>query len=313
MKKQRWRKIMSLILVFLMMLTSSVTVNAMNDYPISKEGIEPVEISGNTGNGNFSPNSNGNWHSYEGIKYRIYGNEKEYLEWKSDTHYVISISIKGGNNYHLYEYDYEYDGILNDENLVSPLNNGNQIPAISNILIEVGAIISDDEDNDDEDTDDEDTDDEDTDDEDTDDEDTDDEDTDDEDTDDEDTDDEDTDDEDTDDEDTDDEDTDDEDTDDEIETTTRRNRVAVVEVPEIELPDEDIAEALPEPMMEEVVVIEDEPIEEVFLDEPIAEALPIAILEDEELPQTGGLPLEAFSLIGVALTGIGAVLRKKNS
>ena len=258
MKKQRWRKIMSLILVFLMMLTSSVTVNAMNDYPISKEGIEPVEISGNTGNGNFSPNSNGNWHSYEGIKYRIYGNEKEYLEWKSDTHYVISISIKGGNNYHLYEYDYEYDGILNDENLVSPLNNGNQIPAISNILIEVGAIISDDEDNDDEDT-------------------------------------------------------DDEDTDDEIETTTRRNRVAVVEVPEIELPDEDIAEALPEPMMEEVVVIEDEPIEEVFLDEPIAEALPIAILEDEELPQTGGLPLEAFSLIGVALTGIGAVLRKKNS
>jgi LPXTG-motif cell wall-anchored protein len=287
MKKQRWHKIMSLILVFLMMLTSRVTVNAMNDYPISKEGIEPVEISGNTGNVNFSPNSNGNWHSYEGIKYRIYGDDKEYLEWKSDTHYVISISIKGGNNYHLYEYDYDYDGILNDENLVSPLNNGNQIPAISNILIKVGAIISDDEDSDDEDTDDEDTDDEDADDEDTDDEDTDNE-------------------------DTDDEDTDDENTDDEIETTTRR-RVAVVEVAEIELLDEDIAEALPEPMMEEVVVIEEEPIEEVFLDEPIAEALPVAIFEDEELPQTGGLPLEALSLIGVALTSVGAVLRKRNS
>ncbi|VDN46589.1 conserved exported protein of unknown function [Petrocella atlantisensis] len=268
MKKQRWHKILSLVLVFLMMLSSTVTVNAMNDYPISKEGIEPVEISGNTGKGNFKPNSNGEWHSYEGIKYRIYGNEKEYLEWKSDTHYVISISIKGGNNYHLYEYD--YDGILNDENLVSPLNNGNQIPAISNILIEVGAIISVDDDV--------------------------------------------VDDEDVDDEDVDDEDVDDDDVDDET-TTTRRRRVADVEIPEIELPDEEIAESLPEPVMEETVevVVEIVPVEDIILDEPIAEALPIAILEDEELPQTGGLPLEALSLIGVALTSVGAVLRKRNS
>jgi len=38
-------------------------------------------------------------------------------------------------------------------------------------------------------------------------------------------------------------------------------------------------------------------------EEPLAQAI----------PQTGGIPLEALSLIGVALTGIGAVLRKKNS
>ena len=99
-------------------------------------------------------------------------------------------------------------------------------------------------------------------------------------------------------------------------TTRRRSRVAVVEVAEIELPDEEIAEALPEPMMEEVVVeeaVEVEPIEEIILDEAIAEALPVAILVDEELPQTGGVPLEAFSLLGVALTSIGAALRKRNS
>ena len=99
-------------------------------------------------------------------------------------------------------------------------------------------------------------------------------------------------------------------------TTRRRSRVAVVEVAEIELPDEEIAEALPEPMMEEVVVeetVEVEPIEEIILDEAIAEALPVAVLVDEELPQTGGVPLEAFSLLGVALTSIGAALRKRNS
>jgi len=90
-----------------------------------------------------------------------------------------------------------------------------------------------------------------------------------------------------------------------------RNTIRRVTVSEIEIPDEEVAAAPIEPVVEEVVQviepIEEVIIEEVFLDDPIPEDVP------DTHAQTSGIPLEAFSLIGVALTGIGAVLRKKNS
>jgi len=83
---------------------------------------------------------------------------------------------------------------------------------------------------------------------------------------------------------------------------------------DIELETEEIAAAPIEPVVEEVVQVV-EPIEEVILEELILDdPIPEAIIETEDdLVKTSGIPLQAFSLIGVALTGIGAVLRKKNS
>jgi len=97
-------------------------------------------------------------------------------------------------------------------------------------------------------------------------------------------------------------------------TPRRRSRVILEELEleeTVELLEEEVPEALPEPVIEEVVEVE--PIEELILDETVAEALPVSILEDEVLPQTGGIPLEVLSLMGVAITSIGVVLRKRKS
>ncbi|MDF1616622.1 LPXTG cell wall anchor domain-containing protein [Petrocella sp. FN5] len=323
---------MSLVLVFLMMLSSTVTVNAVVENPMvytgndqhldfeeileyfgsyySEEHIDFVEF-----NQSIIKNDKVTVSGFSVTFSDIETKEDETseiisLNWSTSSKQVLFVSVKAGNGGNLYYYN-----PLSDGGFVEVPSN-NSVSHLRFYYVDEDVDDDDDDDDDEDEDEDEDVNDEDIDDEDVDDEDVDDEDVDDEDVDDEDVDDEDVDDEDVDDEDVDDEDVDDEDVDDEdVEeetTTTRRRRVAVVEVPEIELEDEEIAEALPEPVMEEVVEVV-APIEEVILDEPIAEALPITILEDEELPQTGGIPLEALSLIGVALTGIGAVLRKKSS
>ena len=282
MKKQRWHKILSLVLVFLMMLSSTVTVNAVVENPMvytgndqhldfeeileyfgshySKDDIDFVEF-----NQSIIKNDKVTVNGFSVTFSDIETKEDETSEimslyWSTSSKQVLFVSVKAGNGGNLYYYN--------------PLSDGGFVEVPSNNSVSHLRFYYVDEDVDDDVVDDDDVDDE----------------------------------------DVDDEDVDDEDVDEET-TTTRRRRVADVEIPEIELPDEEIAESLPEPVMEETVevVVEIVPVEDIILDEPIAEALPIAILEDEELPQTGGLPLEALSLIGVALTSVGAVLRKRNS
>ena len=50
---------------------------------------------------------------------------------------------------------------------------------------------------------------------------------------------------------------------------------------------------------------------EIILDEAVPEAAPEDIT-DEELPQTGGIPVEVMSLFGTALMGVGLKLRKRS-
>jgi uncharacterized repeat protein (TIGR02543 family) len=66
-------------------------------------------------------------------------------------------------------------------------------------------------------------------------------------------------------------------------------------------PQEPVTISEPEPIVPEPVPV----VEEVILDEATAEDVP------EALPATGGIPSEGFSLLGIALTAVGAKLRKK--
>ncbi len=50
---------------------------------------------------------------------------------------------------------------------------------------------------------------------------------------------------------------------------------------------------------------------EIFFDGEIPEAPPSIEIEDDLLPETGGLPVQVFSLIGSGLVGTGFVLKKK--
>ncbi len=65
---------------------------------------------------------------------------------------------------------------------------------------------------------------------------------------------------------------------------------------------------------EEPVPDEEEPIEELD-EEPIPEAVfdeePVTTIEDDVLPQAGGIPLEAFSGMGLILLGTGGYIRKR--
>lgn len=67
-------------------------------------------------------------------------------------------------------------------------------------------------------------------------------------------------------------------------------------------------EPVPEAPVEEPT--EELEIEEI-LDEEITESAPIDVIEDEQLPQTGGIPMSALSVMGLALSGLGVKLRRR--
>ena len=74
---------------------------------------------------------------------------------------------------------------------------------------------------------------------------------------------------------------------------------------ELIVPEEEVPEATPE------VTPEAPAVDEEILDTDIPEAGPSEDIEDEALPQTGGIPMGMMSLAGLSLAGFGMVLRKK--
>ena len=67
-----------------------------------------------------------------------------------------------------------------------------------------------------------------------------------------------------------------------------------------------IEEPTPDPIPEAEPEIIDE-----ILDEITPESAPDQDIEDEALPQTGGIPIELITLIGIGLTGVGVRMKKK--
>jgi hypothetical protein len=113
-------------------------------YPNSYRGIIPVSHSGNPGNpvlfceaidedffaAKFDVGSFPHTFPISGIQLISDG---VYLQWTAPgSIFVKVVTVKGGPNYHQYNYGVQY---ASDHWLVSPLNDGGNIPQISNVVI----------------------------------------------------------------------------------------------------------------------------------------------------------------------------------
>lgn len=112
-------------------------VASSSNYPVSDKNITPEEYEGNTPKGcDFKIDEegtkvNGTWNTDYG-KITISG-DGTFFSWEFDstTHAVSSVLVKGGPNYH--DYDYSGTGYSSDGNLASPRNPGGNIAAISHL------------------------------------------------------------------------------------------------------------------------------------------------------------------------------------
>ncbi len=82
------------------------------------EGYATIGIDGNDSSG-----------SAGGVTVDVTYNGDNSLDFEATGGLVYVAFVKGGNNYN--EYDYRPDGVASDTDLVSPLNGGGQVPAVS--------------------------------------------------------------------------------------------------------------------------------------------------------------------------------------
>ena len=121
MKKQRWHKIMSLVLVFLMMLSSTVTVNAVSENPVlinsdsytyaaanpdvsDIKNITGLDVCDNLIKAHFDENTSGTY-SKDGFTVKVTVTTGPAISWESN-YPVQFVFVKGGNQGgNLYMYD----------------------------------------------------------------------------------------------------------------------------------------------------------------------------------------------------------------
>jgi LPXTG-motif cell wall-anchored protein len=139
--KRNLRALQSVTLAILLILASIPVAFAEPVYGQSEKGIAPVLVSGNDGGGIQEDATPRNvWISgFDGkIEYLLSSDGKE-LSWKSLTHYVSQVRVKGGPNHNIYNYP-NSSGILSDSKLISP-QVSNNTPVISHFNFVIGDPI----------------------------------------------------------------------------------------------------------------------------------------------------------------------------
>jgi hypothetical protein len=135
------RLVLSILMGLVLMVSGTEAALAESVYPESEKGVSPTLFAdgpgGNVtcemvGNYNFASERFTDGEQWEGVWETItWGTSEDgkYVEW-SGNHDGLAVIVKGGNNAYVYAYDGTY---VSDSRLASPLNQGGNIPELSNL------------------------------------------------------------------------------------------------------------------------------------------------------------------------------------
>ena len=112
-----------LIFVLILVLTVEITAAQEMQNPVFYQGNPDCKDLGFAYELKFDPPNSG---TVNGITLMVHEDLK-YFDWSS-TYGISAVIAKGGDNANIYYYN---PTSMGDQNLVSPLNNGEQVPALS--------------------------------------------------------------------------------------------------------------------------------------------------------------------------------------